>query len=114
MWTIFHYFEAARYCSYIQCPLNYFTFILALNSISYYDVNIFKKRINIFMRVDETIAKVKEAGEVRGRLYQIHKELKIPYSWLKKLSYGDIENPQAKRIEKLAEYFQSEQQDEAA
>ncbi|MCH2192049.1 MAG: hypothetical protein MK188_14085 [Gammaproteobacteria bacterium] len=77
-------------------------------------MNIFKKRINIFMRVDETIKKVKEAGEVRGRLYQIHKELKIPYSWLKKLSYGHIENPQAKRIEKLAEYFQSEQQEQAA
>ena len=65
------------------------------------------------MRVDETISKVKEAGEVRGKLRQLHKELDIPYSWLKKLSYGAIENPQAKRIEKLAEYFQSQKKEAA-
>lgn len=66
------------------------------------------------MRVEETIQKVKEAGEVRGRIYQIHKELKLPYSWLIKLSYGQIKNPQAKRIEQLSEYFQKETDDKAA
>ena len=62
------------------------------------------------MGVDDTIKSVQAAGETRGKLYQIHKELNLPYSWLKKLADGVIKNPQAKRIEKLSDYFQKERE----
>lgn len=61
------------------------------------------------MPVEETIKKVQQAGNERGKLYQIHKELDLPYSWLAKLSSGKIKEPGAKRIEMLAKYFQQEQ-----
>lgn len=61
------------------------------------------------MLVDETIKKVKQAGKTRGKLYQIHKQLELPYSWLTKLAAGQIKEPGAKRIEKLANYFKQEQ-----
>lgn len=61
------------------------------------------------MSVDETIRKVIEAGKVHGKLYQMHKQIGLPYSWLKKLSYGEISDPGSKRIEKLKAYFEQEQ-----
>lgn len=63
------------------------------------------------MPVEETIKKVQQAGKTRGKLYQLHKDLNLPYSWLAKLAAGEIKEPGASRIEKLAKYFQ---QDKAA